>query len=344
VSGSPGCSNAVCEGKKMGENRRRIMKLGVFTVLYGDVQLEVAMDRFAKAGLNAIEIGTGNYPGSSHCDVDNLLENNIRCKDYISKINDKGLEISALSCHGNPLHPNKKIAQEHHNVFRKTVFLAEKLGIQNVVNFSGCPGDTDNAEFPNWVTCPWPNDFSNVLKWQWDKKVIPYWKSEAKIAKDHGVRICFEMHPGFVVYNTETLLKIRQECGDNIGANFDPSHLFWQGIDPILSIRALGKAIFHVHAKDTRIYESNSKLNGVLDTKSYGQENIRSWIFRTVGYGHGEEFWKDFVSTLRICGYDGTLSIEHEDSLMSKDEGFYKAVDFLKDILLKESTGKMWWA
>ncbi len=320
------------------------MKLGVFTVLYGDVEFEKALVKFAEAGLEAIEIGTGNYPGSSHCPVDKLLESDGKCKEYLAMIKDNGLIISALSCHGNPLHPNKKIREEHHRIHRKTIRLAKKLGVKNVVNFSGCPGDSEDAKFPNWVTCPWPEDFTQIVEWQWNKKVIPYWKQEAKVAREHGVRICFEMHPGFVVYNTETLLRLRAECGENIGANFDPSHLFWQGIDPILSVRALEKTIFHIHLKDTKIYEANSKINGVLDTKSYGKESVRSWIFRTVGYGHGEDFWKDFVSTLRMVRYDGVLSIEHEDSLMSKDEGFYKAVDFLKKIILKESAGRMWWA
>jgi sugar phosphate isomerase/epimerase len=183
-----------------------------------------------------------------------------------------------------------------------------------------------------------------VVEWQWEKKVIPYWKREATFARNNGVNVALEMHPGFVVYNTETLLRLRKECGKNIGANFDPSHLFWQGIDPVASVRALGEAVFHVHAKDCRIYEANSKLNGVLDTKHYGDEAHRSWIFRTVGYGHGEDFWKDFVSTLRMTGYDGVLSIEHEDSLMSTEEGLQKAVTFLQGILLKEKVGKMFWA
>ncbi len=210
----------------------------------------------------------------------------------------------------------------HHETFEKTVLLAEKLGVTRVIGFSGCPGDSDAAKYPNWVTCPWPDDFSQIVRWQWEQKVIPYWQKAGKFAQEHGVRICLEMHPGFVVYNTETLLRLREAVGEVIGANFDPSHLFWQGMDPIASVRKLGSAIFHVHAKDCRIDPFNASVNGVLDTKSYGDEIHRSWIFRTVGYGHGHEFWKDFVSTLRMVGYDDVLSIEHEDSLMSVNEGF----------------------
>ena len=218
------------------------------------------------------------------------------------------------------------------------------IGVKTVVCFAGCPGGSDNDKYPNWVTCPWPPDFSEIVKWQWEEKVIPYWCAESKFAKDHGVRIAFEMHPGFVVYNAATMLRIRKECGSNIGANFDPSHLFWQGMDPIACVRALKGAIYHVHAKDCRIYPANAGTIGVLDTNSYGDEINRAWIFRTVGYGHGREFWDDFVSTLRMVGYDGALSIEHEDSLMSVNDGFQKGVAFLKDVMLHEKPGAMWWA
>jgi sugar phosphate isomerase/epimerase len=320
------------------------MKLGVFMALFGGQSFDEALDYVSQSGLDAVEVGTGNYPGGPHCPVDELLRSKKKREDWMAKITDRGLELSALSCHGNPLHPDPDFAKAQHDVHRKTVRLAEKLGVKTVINFSGCPGDSDKATRPNWVTCPWPPDYSEILEWQWEKKVLPYWTREAKFARNHGVRIAFEMHPGFVVYNTETMLRLRKECGSTLGANFDPSHLFWQGMDPLVSIKALGKAIFHVHAKDCRVDPQNTAENGVLDTKHYGDELHRSWIFRTVGYGHGAEFWTDFVSTLRTVGYDDVLSIEHEDSLMSVNEGFQKAVAFLQRILLKEKLGEMWWA
>jgi len=320
------------------------MKLGVFMAVFGGQKFEDALDYVKESGLDAVESGTGNYPGDPHCPIDRLLASKTARDKWVDKVKSRGLEISALSCHGNPLHPNKAFAKKNHDVHRKTVMLAEKIGLKTVVNFSGCPGDSDKATKPNWVTCPWPPDFLEILEWQWAKKVIPYWSKEARFAKNHGVRVAFEMHPGFVVYNTETMLRLRKECGSNLGANFDPSHLFWQGMDPLVSIKALGKAIFHVHAKDCRIDPQNTAENGVLDTKHYGDELHRSWIFRTVGYGHGEDFWTDFVSTLRTVGYDGVISIEHEDSLMSINEGFQKAVAFLQRVLLKEKLGEMWWA
>jgi len=320
------------------------MKLGVFMAAFGNQSFETVLDYVRDSGLDAVEIGTGNYPGDPHCPVDELLSSSSARTAWLDKVQSRGLEISALSCHGNPLHPDPDFAQRNHEVHRKTVQLAAKLGVKTVIAFSGCPGDSDKSSKPNWVTCPWPPDFLEILNWQWAEKVIPYWSAESKFARDHGVRIAFEMHPGFVVYNTETMLRLRKECGSNLGANLDPSHLFWQGMDPLVAIKELGKAIYHVHAKDCRIDPQNTARTGVLDTKHYGDELRRSWIFRTVGYGHGESFWRDFVSMLRTVGYDGVLSIEHEDSLMSQNEGFQKAVSFLQSILLREKLGTMWWA
>ena len=190
------------------------------------------------------------------------------------------------------------------------------------------------------MTCPWPPDFLEILHWQWDEVVAPYWIENAQFAADHGVKIAIEMHPGFVVYSPETMLKLRAIAGPQIGCNFDPSHMFWQGIDPIAAIRVLGDAIYHVHAKDTQIYARNLPLTGVLDTKPYTDERNRAWIFRTCGYGHGEEWWREFVSTLRMFGYDYVLSIEHEDSLLSAEEGLTKAASFLNGIVLQGAAGR----
>jgi sugar phosphate isomerase/epimerase len=228
-------------------------------------------------------------------------------------------------------------------VSRQTILLAEKLGVPVVVDFSGCPGDSPNAKWPNWVTCPWPPDYLEILKWQWDEVVTPYWIEQGKFATDHGVKVAIEMHPGFVVYSPETMLKLRAIAGPSIGCNYDPSHMFWQGIDPIAAIRVLGDCIYHVHAKDTQIFDCNLPMSGVLDTKSYTDERNRAWIFRTCGYGHGESWWRDFVSTLRMYGYDYTLSIEHEDSLLSPEEGLSKAAAFLNGLVIKEKPAAAWW-
>ena len=219
------------------------------------------------------------------------------------------------------------------------------MGVDTVITFSGCPGDHPGAKYPNWATCPWPEDFLAVLDYQWNEVLIPYWKETAKFAKEHGVKVAFEMHPGFCVYNPETMLRLREAAGDNLGANLDPSHLIWQGMDPVAVIRELKDAIFHFHAKDTKIDKYNTAKNGVLDTKHYSDEINRSWVFRTVGFGNDLTYWRDIASNLRLVGYDKVMSIEHEDRLMSIDEGLKKAVEFLKQAIISDpKPSTMSWA
>jgi sugar phosphate isomerase/epimerase len=321
------------------------MKLGVFTVLFSGKPFEQTLEYLSGLGVQAVEIGAGGYPGNAHCNPEVLLKDDKLCTQFLDTVKKYDLEISALSCHGNPVHPQKDIAGKFNHDFEKTVLLAEKLGIDRVITFSGCPGDHPGAKYPNWVTCPWPDDFLKILEYQWNEVLIPYWEKAVKFANDHGVtRIALEMHPGFCVYNPETLLKLRNAVGETIGANYDPSHLFWQGIDPVASIRKLKGAIYHFHAKDTGVDPYNTAVNGVLDTKHYSDEINRSWIFRSVGYGHSYQVWNDIISNLRMIGYDDVLSIEHEDSLMSPEEGLEKAVCFLKEVLVFRGKGEMTWA
>lgn len=321
------------------------MKLGVFTTLLSNLPLEEALKYFQSLGIQMVEIGCGNFPGNAHCNPQELLESEEKRAEFMCLVQKYGMEISALSCHGNPVHPNKEIAGKNDRVMRNTVLLAEKLGIHQINCFSGCPGDHEGAKYPNWVTCPWPEDFSEILEWQWNEVLIPYWKEFVAFSKAHGVnKIALELHPGFCVYNTHSLLKLREAVGPEIGANLDPSHLIWQGMDPVAVIRALGDAIFHFHAKDTRIDKYNVAVDGVLDTRHYSDEAHRSWIFRSVGYGNDYLYWKDIISALRVAGYDYAISIEHEDSLMSQNEGLSKAVSFLKQVITFEGVGEMWWA
>jgi sugar phosphate isomerase/epimerase len=321
------------------------MKLGVFAVVFSRIKFEEALDYIRSVGVEAVEIGCGGYVGDAHCKPGELLQDEAAARAFKKAVDDRGLTISALSAHANPLHPNPEIGQAHKNYVINAILMAEKIGVETIVTFSGCPGGGPEDKTPNWVTCPWPTDFSDTVKWQWEAVMIPYWQETAKFARERGVKIAIEMHPGFCVYSPETMLALREAVGlDNLGTNFDPSHLFWQGADPGYAIRALGQAIFHFHAKDTKIDPINTNVNGVLDTKSYRDFARRSWIFRTVGYGHSEEVWRDMVSNLRLVGYDGALSIEHEDGLMSGREGFEKAVSFLKDILIKEEAGRAYWA
>jgi sugar phosphate isomerase/epimerase len=318
------------------------MKVGVFTALLANFSLDKVLEKLKSLNISTVELGTGNYPGDPHCKL-SMLNDRKALKEFKQKLDGNGFTISALSCHGNPLHPDPAVAKAYQDVSKRTVRLAEKLEVPVVIDFSGCPGDTDKAKYPNWVTCPWPPEYLDLLAWQWERKVVPYWTRHAQFAKDHGVKIAIEMHPGFVVYSPETLLKLRHAVGNTVGCNYDPSHMFWQGIDPIKAIRVLGDSIFHVHAKDTQIYDSNLPKTGVLDTKKYTDERNRSWIFRSVGYGHAYGWWTEFISTLRMFGYDYVLSIEHEDSLMSPDEGLTKGAAFLNAIVIKDPPTAAWW-
>jgi sugar phosphate isomerase/epimerase len=320
------------------------LKIGCFSVLFGNKPLKEALKIIKGIGCEMVEIGTGNYPGNAHCNPETLLKSSQAMEDFKKTIKESGLTISALSCHGNPIHPNKKIADDHTRVHEATVQLANKLGVDTVIGFPGCPGANKEATIPAWQIVAWPDDFAKSLEWQWNEVVIPFWQKQAKIAADFNVKLAFEPHPGFVVYNGETMLKLRNACGKSIGCNLDPSHLFWQGMDPIKVVRLLKDVIFHVHAKDSKIDSINTEVNGVLDSKPYGKEIDRSWIFRSVGYGHDLLWWKDFVSALRLVGYDKVLSIEHEDSLMAMEEGLSKAFATLKDAVISKKPGEMFWA
>jgi len=320
------------------------MKLGVMNPVLRAMDFEGALKYLNSLDVHAIEIGAGGYPGDFHLKPEELLASPEKVAAYKALLEKYDIEISAISCHGNPLHPQKAIADKFDKEFRGAILAAEALGVKTVVGFSGCPGDCENSLYPNWVVCPWPGDNLKILEWQWNEKVIPYWTEMAAFAKAHGIeKIAFEMHPAFVVYNPETLLRLRAAVGDIIGANFDPSHLYWQGIDPSAAIKALKGAIYHFHAKDTLIDKRNTEVNGVLDTKTYDKIDERAWVFRTVGYGHDKFEWNRIISTLRTVGYDGVVSIEHEDGLMSQREGLEKAVSFLKDVLITEDPGAQYW-
>jgi sugar phosphate isomerase/epimerase len=321
------------------------MKLGVLTVPLSGLSAEEAFKYLSGLGVQAVEIGAGGFPGNAHLKPLDLAGDPAKAAEYKALTARYGLEISALSVHGNPVHPDKAIAQKAHEEFIAACRAAQSLGVDTVVTFSGCPGDCPTSQYPNWVTCAWPNDFPAILRYQWDEVLIPYWKAAVKEAAGFGIRkIALEMHPGFCVYNPGTLLRLRSAVGEAIGANFDPSHLYWQGIDPVQAIKALRGAIYHFHAKDTLIDSANTAVNGVLDQTNYGDIINRAWVFRTVGYGHDLAHWKGIISALRLAGYEGSVSIEHEDGLMSQREGLEKAIAFLKDVLIFQNPTEMWWA
>lgn len=320
------------------------MRIGVLTVLYKHLTFTEMLDKVNSLGITAVELGTGAYAPNPHLNLDELLENQSQREAYLKALEDRGMIISALSCHGDPLHPDPNVAKHADEIYRKTVRLAQLMQIPVVNTFSGLPAGSPDDKMPNWITCPWPPHFTEMLDYQWNQVGIPYWKQATAFAADHGIKIGIEIHPGMLIYNVETMLRMRDAAGPALGANLDPSHLLWNGVDIVAAIRKLGDAIHHVHGKDCYVDQYNIAINGCNDHKPYDRILERSWTFRTIGYGHDVKFWKDFVSALRTVGYDGVISIEHEDAMMSNEEGLRKALAVLQEAIITDPPGELYWA
>jgi len=320
------------------------MKLGLMSACFSDKTWEQACELTMEAGLQAIEAPTGGLDGSYHCEPVEVARDERAIKAFKNAAEKRGLEISEFSCKGNPVHPNQNIADEYVADLEASMIIAQKIGVKAISVFAGLPGAGPDAVYPNWIVHPWPFMFTDALKWQWEAKIIPFWMEMAKKAKKMDVKFAFEMEPGDAVYNPETLLKLREAVGmDEIACNLDPGHLFYQGIDIETCIRRLGEMIVHVHVKDAVISKSVVDFTGIIDAKMFNELKTRAWNYATVGYGHDMQFWKNFVSTLRIVGYEGVLSIENENTNMSAKEGLQKSVDFLKQCMLFDPAGRQWW-
>jgi len=331
-----GATGDAARAPQSATGKKKNIPIGVFDPVYQDLSLDAMLDKVSALGLEAMEIGTGGYPESHHCPLDEIYNDSAKAKAWVKKFEDRGIRVATLSCHGNPVHPDLKHAARDAETFRKTVQLAEKIGVQVIVGFSGCPGGSLTDTQPNWITYRWPEEYDQALQWQWKEKVVPYWKEAAKFAREHGVhRLAFEMHPNFVVYNPRTLLKLREAVGEEIGANCDLSHLFWQGCDPVEVIHFLGKQgmIYHAHMKDTVLYPENVAKYGVLNFVFEKQDlPLASDAFRAVGYGHGASTWKAVLQAYMDIDYQGILSIENEDPILSGEVGVERAAYVLKNI------------
>lgn len=321
------------------------MKLGALTRSLYDRPLDKALTFLASLGLETVEIGCGAYDGTKHCNAKKLLQNPEKLKEFEWVVKESGLTISALACHANPLHPSEKFASAHREDQRNATLLAEKLGVDRVTVMAGCPGESDFSKHPCWILpgISGLEEEDKTSEWQWREKVIPYWTKEGEFAEKHGVKLCFEIHPGDVVFNDWTFFKLRKAIGKVAGVNFDPSHLFWQQIDPVSSILDLRDSIYHVHGKDTYVSSDNVKVNGVLHTDPAADVSKRGWLFRAIGYGHNELVWREMISALRMVRYDYVISIEHEDILMSREEGIRRGVALLKSMMItEEGEGQVW--
>ena len=310
------------------------MRIGAFTTVLRARPFEAVLDRLAELGFEAVEVGVGGYPGAEHCDAAALVADPAAARRWRDAVGSRGMVVSALSAHANPLHPEPAVAQEGRRVLERALEAAELLEVGVVNAFSGCPGDGRGGRAPNWISTPWPPEYAEVLEWQWDACAVPYWTEAAALAERRGVRIGVEAHPGMLVYNLRTLLRLRAAAGPAIAANFDPSHLWWQQADPLAVIRALGEAgaLAHVHVKDTWMDAGLVRLHGVLETTPPDRVAERAWMFRTVGHGRGERAWRDIVSALAVAGYDGVLSVEQEDRLLGAEDGLATALDVLRRV------------
>ncbi|HEX5837414.1 MAG TPA: sugar phosphate isomerase/epimerase [Anaerolineales bacterium] len=290
------------------------------------------LETTASLGIETLEFGCGNWSSAPHLNLNALLESESERKNYLAAIHGHGLEISALNCSGNPLAPGER-GKTHDQVVRRTIKLARLLGVRRIVMMSGLPGGPGDQN-PNWITTAWPPEVHEILRYQWEDVALPYWRDLAQEARRNGIeKICIEQHAHQLVYNTETALRLRDTIGELVGINFDPSHALWMGGDPLRAIRRLRGVIYHVHAKDTRIDPGQSELNTVLETKPNDRVAERAWNYVTLGYGHSEIWWRDFVIQLRQSGYDDVLSIEHEDYSLPPLVGVRRSVELLRNVI-----------
>jgi sugar phosphate isomerase/epimerase len=327
-------SRPVAGGNPSSGIPRKSLPIGVFNPPYNKLSLDQMLEKFSSLGIEAAEIGAGGYSGTAHCPVADLVANPAKAREWKQKFLDRNIPIMALSCHANALHPDSAKASAFAQQFRQAIQLAGMLEVPTVVGFSGCPGASPTDTVPNWIIYGWP-DVAGPLEWQWNEHVIPYWTETVRFAREHGVRrIALEMHPNFVVYNPRTLMRLRAAVGPEIGANCDLSHLFWQGCDAVEVIRFLGKekALYHAHMKDTTFLPQNVARFGLLNFAKSKDDRDGSEFFRAVGYGHGASFWEDVIAAYMQVGYDGMLSIENEDPILSGEVGVERALTTLKNV------------
>jgi sugar phosphate isomerase/epimerase len=312
------------------------MKIGLITDSVGHLPFESALDVAKEHELSSVEVATGNWSEAPHANLPTLVSSADARAEFAEKISSRGLTLSAFCANGNQLHPIE--GPQHDKVVRETIELASDLSVPTVVLMSGLPAAPGDST-PNWITTSWPPETLKVLDYQWNEVAIPYWKELAAFARDKGIRLAVEACGSQLVHNVSTMIRLIEAVGDDVvGANLDPSHLMWMGADIPTVIRSLGSAIYHVHAKDIRVERPHADRDGLLDTLPIERAGDRAWNYVTLGLGHpgGATFWANFVYTLRSVGYDGTLNIEHEDTLVNSVEGIGRAANLLKQIVLVE--------
>lgn len=307
------------------------MKLGFVTDSLGNLPLREMLKQAERLEVSGLEINTGGWSTAPHFNLAQMLASADDRKALKRSFQEHNLEIISLNANGNPLHPTQP---EQGQCLQDTLRVAGELGVKTVCTMSGLPEGRAGDSMPNWVVASWPPETQTMLRYQWEERLLPFWSEMADLAKENGVeRIALELHGNQCVYNVRTLLKLRNAIGPVLGANLDPSHLFWMGADPLVAAEALGDAIYHVHAKDTLLNTPVQAVDSLLENGSLMDISSRSWSYITLGFGHGEQWWRQFCYRLKMAGYDGWLSIEHEDVLLNSLEGLEKSVRLLKSVM-----------
>jgi len=284
-------------------------------------------------GVQGVEVNTGGWSTAPHLNLAKMLNSAEARRAFRTAFADRGLDVISLNANGNPLHPTDPAQGA---CLRDTIRLAGEMGIKTVCTMSGLPAGRDGDLMPNWVVSSWPPETQTMLRYQWEEKLLPFWTEIVALAKSCGVeRIALELHGNQCVYNVPSLLRLRSMIGPVVGANLDPSHLFWMGADPLIAAEALGDAVYHVHAKDTFLNAPVQATTSLLENGSLMDIQKRSWSYITLGFGHGEEWWRQFCYRLKMGGYDGWLSVEHEDVMLNSLEGLEKSVALLQSVMPK---------
>lgn len=300
----------------------------------GHLSLDEMLDMAAGMGIAGVEFNACNWTSAPHMDLKELVKSAPAQKALREALNKRRLSLIAFNANGNQLHPTDGKRQSD-NLY-DTIRLAGEMNVPTVILMSGLPAGCASDTMPNWIVSSWPPETQTILKYQWEEVALPYWRKLAEHAKANSVKLAVELHGNQLVYNVPTLQRLRKEIGDVVGANLDPSHLMWMGADPLAAVDALGSAIHHSHAKDAFINRPVCATTSRLENGSLMNIPARSWSYITLGYGNGESFWRDFCYRLRMAGYDGWLSIEHEDVMLSRVEGVQKSVDLLKAVTPSE--------
>ena len=308
------------------------MKLSICTDVMGDLSFTDMLDKCVQLGVEGIEMTGGGWSRAPHFRADRLLADKGSLKAELKEIEARGLEIAALNCSANPLDPGP-MGERHRKEMEQTIRLAGEIGVKTIVTMSGLPAAAPGDTVPNWLvyTKSWPEEMPERDRYQWEDCAIPYWQGLVKLADEVGVeKYALENFSAMLVWNPETLFRLRDAVGPKVGMNLDPSHLMWMGADPIASARALGQAIHHCHGKDTRIERGLADVNGLLELKDVTDVANRTWNYVAVGAGRDLQWWKEFFSVVRMMGYNGWVSLEMEDFTMSTEAGIQSSIDALQ--------------